>query len=367
MHSKYWKALEVIELPLIYSIILTALYLCAPGFLPKEIKYYLFGLFTTSRGHGFLFFLAAAIPVLLSAIRIRGLGYTSTVTGGCFFLLSGVMLLQFVLDHLLGAYATAWFLRGLFFYGLYFGRRSWPVFLKSYKDRLAFIRKSPWHAKILFWLCLFFLARQTFAYFYNRGIPFQDEIHFWHTAAMDFTKNGFNLAIERHNYTLAVPWLAALPATLFGSQNAESVFAYSCFVFFGMVFLSLELSKNMRAILAGLGILLLCFTIQKDLFALLAASLYGEGIAALLCAVLMAEFLKLWPDKNPNIRALIGFFGIVAYATVSKPPLANLAWGFPVIFLFKNMNWHKRSLAFLSAILYLPWYLRLSLLNKGTY
>lgn len=360
--------LTTVETALIYSTILIALYLCAPGFLPKELKYDLFGLFTTPRGHGFLYFTALAGCLLPVSFRLRKEGFASTVTGALFFLFSALMLLQYVLDVACRSHTLAvWVLRALFLGGLFYCRKSLPDLWLSLRNFKSMLSKAAWHEKTLLGLCFFFLIRQTLAFFYNRGAPFQDEVNFWHTAALDFTKGGFAYVIQQHSYTLAVPWLAALPATIFGSLNPESVYAYSSFIFFGMILLSIELSKNPRALLAGLGTLLLCFSIQRDLFALYAASLYGEATAALVCAVLVAELLSVYREKDPSTRALIGFFGIAAYACVTKPPLANLAWGVPVLFLFKKMDWHKRVLALSVGVLYLPWRLHLYLLHKSTY
>ncbi|HRK01542.1 MAG TPA: hypothetical protein PLH57_02665 [Oligoflexia bacterium] len=356
-----------LESVVIYSVNFVALYFCVPGFLPKEVRNYFIQLFTTDRGHGLLFMFASSIPLLLAAARIKRRGYTRTIVGACFCLLTIAMTFDLLADAILGHVVSNWLLRALWVFLFIFGIAAREDLLSSFKLRLRDIKRSTFLARIVLFLGLFFLLRQSFAFFYNRGGPFADEINFWHTAATDFLSGGFATVIQKHSYTLAVPWLASLPVSLFGGSHSEHVYAYSTAIVFGSIFLVVELARSPRALLAGLGVLLLCFAIQRDLFSLYGASLYGEGLASLLCATVLLEFLRLYYLKRPTPKQIFAFSLIAAFAAVSKPPLAYLVWMLPVVLATRSRSWPSRALLLFSGILFVPWRLWLALLNKSTY
>jgi hypothetical protein len=355
---------EMLSFYLVVALGLYGLWVCVPGFRPKELRDFVLAL-STQRGLGAFANFAIMTALAPLTVRLRSKGFTKTFLGSLIMLLAVLLSIDLLTAFFVPS-LNVWPLRISYTALVLAGApylKEFGIHLKdSYQKMRSFWRALPMGWRIFGALVFFFFVRQDLHFWLTRGAPAGDEIYFWHTASHEAQFDSLRSMMNHHRYTPGLPWLASLAGRIFGVMSDEWLLAYPFMIMTSFLLLSFELSSTAKGFFAALNLSFFVFLRNRDLFHIFSALLYGEALASILAAVFFAEVYLLFFNKPrslrlPNLNAL-GLGLVSGFCALSKPPISALAVPFSGLLAFWSIkSKHIKFAALLLVATFVPYFI----------
>jgi hypothetical protein len=155
--------------------------------------------------------------------------------------------------------------------------------------------------------------------------PFMDEKHFYFTAAQNMIVDGFSAAHHAPydagiTYSLGVPFMAAFPAKLLGSQNLHIPFFMPLIIIFALLGLFWELRSKPVVLFFLITSLTATFNNDGWMGLLCYRLIYGEGISMIFFLLLTVSLINIARTRRADLTTSILFCLCAGGIYLTKSP-----------------------------------------------